>query len=313
MNRKKLDISSDIINLVKTLVPIEGYNSTSLPTLRLLKISRSLSVTPVLYEPGIVIVCQGKKVGYLGRQQYCYDENHYLAVNTPVPFTMQTWATNEDPLLAIYLQLDFALAYEVMLGLDGPDTLTDTNSITPMTSTPMDFKMQLSIIRLLHCLSDPTETKMFGNSCLKEIYYRVLSGPQGVGLRKALTSNSLHHRIGAAISWIHTHHQKTLRVSELAALCHMSSPTFHFHFQQITGTSPLQYAKTIRLHRARLLMVQENETALSASIKVGYESPSQFNREFKRLFSLPPKEEAKRLKNSYGLAPTKNSEYVTSH
>ena len=155
---------------------------------------------------------------------------------------------------------------------------------------------------------------ILGPALLRELYFRVLTGPQGNVMRSALAMNGQFGKIGKALRRIHSNYAKPLDLSQLASEAGMSVPSFHSHFKAITRTSPMQYVKSTRLHQARLLMVRQGMTAAVASQAVGYESPSQFNREFKRLFGLPPAEETRRMRENFAVPPAYSaSEFVSSH
>lgn len=300
--------------LVLALAPVEGYNLTALPSVRVLRSDRPLSRTPVLYDPGIVIVCQGCKRGYFGQRTYVYDANQYLAVSVPVPFTMETDASAESPLLALYLHLDFPLAAELMLEIDRHDISTDVAQPQSMMSSPLDAAMQLSLERLLRALADPVESALFGPQLLRELYYRVLTGPQGAVLRAALSQQGRFGKIAKSLECIHSDYAQPLDVARLAQSAGMSTPSFHSHFKAVTCTSPMQYLKSTRLHQARLLMVREGVTAAAACHAVGFESTSQFSREFKRLFGLTPAKEAQRIRESFAIPQAwPGASYVSSH
>ncbi|MDF2041441.1 MULTISPECIES: AraC family transcriptional regulator [unclassified Pantoea] len=305
---------SGIISLVKTLAVQEGYNLTALPDVRILRSDRPLSRTPVLYDPGIVIVCQGSKCGYFGQQTYLYDEQHYLAVSVPVPFVMETDASAEHPLLAIYLHLDFQLAAELMLQIEKHGTTHPSAVPQSMMSSMMDDRVKTAVLRLLEVLTDPLEAEILGPARLRELYLRVLTGAQGNAMRAALALQGQFGKIGKALQRIHATYADPLTLTQLAMETGMSVPTFHHHFKAITRMPPMQYVKSIRLHQARMLMVRQQITAAAASYAVGYESPSQFNREFKRLFGLPPAEEIKRMQRHFVVPPPQQaSVFVSSH
>ena len=300
--------------LVLPLAPNEGYNLTALDSVRLLRSNRPLTRTPVLYDPGIVIVCQGCKRGYFGRRTYVYDAHHYLAVSVPVPFTMETDASADCPLLALYLHLDFPLAAELMLQIDrhgGAPAVAEPQS---MMSSPMDAQIQLAVQRLLQALAHPMEAAILGPPLLRELYYRILTGPQGPSMRAALAMQGRFGKIGRALQRIHASYRDPLDVRQLADEAGMSTPSFHSHFKAVTCASPMQYLKSTRLHQARLLMVREGMTAAAACHAVGYESTSQFSREFKRLFGLTPAREARRMLDSFAVPPAhERTGYVSSH
>lgn len=303
-----------MVALLRALAPEEGYNLTALPGVRILRSNRALSRTPVLYDPGIVIVCQGRKRGYFGDQLYLYDERHYLAVSVPVPFSMETDATEARPLLALYLHLDFALAAELAEEIDREGPPERTSAPQSMMSTPMDEAMQTSVLRLLEAMHRPLEAAVLGTGLLRELYFRVLTGAQGSSLREALAMRGQFGQIGRSLRLIHASYAQPLDVRQLADAAGMSIPSFHSHFKAITRVSPMQYVKSTRLHQARLLMVRKAMTAEAAGHAVGYASSSQFTREFRRLFGLTPAAEARRMRESFAIpAEFADMAYVSSH
>lgn len=300
--------------LLRALAPQEGYNLTALAGVRVLRSDRPLTDTPVLYDPGIVIVGQGAKRGNFGGDTYVYDTQHYLAVSVPVPFTMQSDGSAAKPLLALYMHLDFTMAAELLLQLDGEGSPASAHAPRSMVSSPMDADMQASVQRLLEVLGRPVEARVLGPAAVREVYFRVLTGPQGPALRAALALKGHFGRIGKALKRIHAGYAAPLSLAQLAAEAGMSVPSFHNHFKAVTQTSPMQYVKSTRLHQARLLMAREDMTAAAACHAVGYESASQFSREFKRLFGLTPAAEAQRMKADFALPPAlPDSGFVSSH
>lgn len=303
----------EMVALLKTLAPDEGYNLTVLPDIRFLRSNRPLDSTPVLYDPGIVIVCQGRKRGFFGGQVYRYDEQHYLAVSVPVPFTMETDASEREPLLAIYMHLDFKLAADLMLQLDQLGGVEPANP-RGMMSTPMDRRLSDAVLRFLDAMSRPLDAEILGPSLVREIYFHVLTGDQGPSIRAALAMQGQFGKVARALRCIHASYSADLDVEQLARRAGMSVPTFHAHFKAVTHTSPMQYLKSTRLHQARLLMVRNGITAAAASAQVGYESPSQFSREFKRLFGRSPMAEARRMQEEFALPPAHAAAtFVSSH
>jgi AraC-like DNA-binding protein len=303
-----------MIGLLHALAPHEGYNLTALPSVRILRSDRALRRTPVLYDPGIVIVCQGRKRGYFGDQLFVYDAQHYLAVSIPVPFDMETDATPAQPLLALYLHLDFTVAADLVLQIDRQSTAEAPQAPRSMLSSPIDADMRTSVLRFLEALNRPLEAAVLAPGLLRELYFRVLTGPQGRALREALAARGHYGKIGRALRRIHADYAAALDLPQLAREAGMSVPAFHSHFKRITQTSPMQYLKSTRLHQARLLMVRRNLTAEAAGHAVGYASASQFSREFRRLFGLTPALEARRMRAEFALPPPfTDAEFVSSH
>lgn len=301
------------VELLSRLTPAEGYNRTALPNVRFLRLSQSLRQVPVLYDPGVVIVCQGRKRGYWGNQTYLYDAQHYLAVSLPVPFTMETDASPEEPLLAIYLQLDIPRAAELLMEM-ASQGIGAPAAPRGMFASPIEPAMADTVTRLLEIFASHEDERILGQSMVREIYYRVLQGPQGGAMRAALGIQTPFGRIRRAIQHIHAGFAHPITVAQLAREAHMSVPTFHAHFRSATETSPMQYVKVVRLHQARLLMLRDDMTAAAAASAVGYESASQFSREFKRLFSRTPTDEIAWMRASFELPPKESpSIYVASH
>jgi AraC-like DNA-binding protein len=228
-------------------------------------------------------------------------------------FQLETDASDDEPLLAIYLRLDLSLAADLLLELDERDALVPTQP-RGMATTRLDTALSQSVLRFLQAMREPLEAQMLGPALVREIYFRVFIGEQGGSMREALNRQGHFGRISRAIRKIHVSYAQALTVEELANEARMSVPTFHAHFRTITDTSPLQYLKSTRLHQARLLMARQGMTAAAASAQVGYQSPSQFSREFKRLFGGSPVEEIARMKRHFAVpdegAP---SIFVSSH
>jgi AraC-like DNA-binding protein len=302
-----------MVQLMEKLAPVEGYNLSALDDIRFLRSNRPLARTPVLYDPGIVILCQGRKRGYLGDDLYVYDAQHYLVVSVPVPFTMETDASEAQPMLAVYMRLNMQLASELMLQVDealGPSTAPPKG----MYASPMDDLLRSSTLRFLEAMSSPTEAQILGPALVREIYYRILAGEQGGSMRAALNRHGHFGKVTRALRKIHSCYPQRLSVESLALEASMSVPNFHRHFRNVTDSSPLQYLKSTRLHQARLLMLRNTMSASAAAFSVGYESASQFSREFKRFFGRTPQAEVEWMKATYALpAPSGDSGYVSSH
>ncbi|WP_406228857.1 AraC family transcriptional regulator N-terminal domain-containing protein [Pseudomonas siliginis] len=313
MPKPKDPITARMVQLMSQLAPLEGYNLSPLDDVRFLRSNRPLTRTPVLYEPGIVILCQGRKRGYLGDEIYVYDAQHYLVVSVPVPFTMETDASEAEPMLAVYVRLDFALAGELIQQVD---ELWDFPTAQPMGmyASPLDEPLRQSTLRFLEVMSNDADAQILGPAMLRELYYRILTGEQGGTLRAAIAQQGQFAKVTRAIHKIHSCYNQHLDVEALAEEAQMSVPNFHLHFRKVTDSSPMQYLKSTRLHQARLLMLRNDLTAAKSAFLVGYESASQFSRDFKRLFGRTPLAEVAWMKQAYALpAPTSASPFVSSH
>jgi AraC-like DNA-binding protein len=300
-----------IIELLLKLAPNEGYTLTILDGVKLMRSNRYMQRMPVLYEPSIVVVLQGKKVGYLGDQVFHYNPQQFLVLSLPLPFESETIGTAEKPMLAVSIRINLNVVAELILSIDSNNAPSGLPQLG-IVSTEMDEKLSAAVMRLLEVLPSEQESQLLGASIMREIYYRVLTGKQGHAIRQALMQQSHFSKIGKALKRIHSHFAGDLDVSMLAEEANMSVATFHAHFKALTATSPMQYLKTTRLHKARLYLLQDGMSASTASRKVGYESISQFSREFKRFFGRTPMDEVAEMKNSLFEMPAESSpKYVT--
>lgn len=286
---------SEMVVRLLRLAPHSGYSRTNLSDVRLLRADASLPHSPVFYDACIVIVCQGRKHAFLGDRIYRYDAQHYLVLSVPLPFISQTEATPQAPLLALSIRLNLVMLADLLLILDRERPIPAATPVG-MASTAMDASLADAVLRLLRALENPIEAHALGAGLLREIHYRMLIGEQGPAMRAALAQREHFGQIARVVHTMQTRYRERIDVAELAHEANMSIASFHNHFKAVTHTSPIQYLKATRLHHARLLMIRSGMTASQASDQVGYESPSQFSREFKRLFGHAPKEEARRMR-----------------
>ena len=284
-----------MVELLESLVRQEGINPTALQDVALMHAAHSMARTPVVSEPCISILVQGRKRCYLGEQVFTYDQRNYLVTSVPMPFEAETEASPELPLYGVKIKVELSALAELLLEMD--EQLPEgTPSPRGMYATPLNEELSGAVIRLLECLASAGDARILGPQIVREIVYRVLCGEQGGALRALATRHSHSGRIGKVLRHVHTNFSSPLDVETMADEASMSVSAFHHHFKAVTSCSPLQYVKTIRLHQARLLMVHEGLNAGIAAQRVGYESPSQFSREFKRLFGANPSTEAARVR-----------------
>ena len=305
--------SARMASLLRRLAPNEGYTQSALEGVRFMRSNRPLGRTPVLYEPSIVIVCQGRKLGFLGEEVYVYDAQHYLILSVPLPFSTETHASEAEPMLAVSLRLDLVELTDLILVIDRSGRYQQGPPLG-IVSTPLEGDLAAATLRLLQALSSPLDAEVLGPAIVREICYRVLIGERGAAMRAALAHQGRFGRVAKALRRIHTDYAQSLDVGSLAEEAGMSVPAFHVNFRTVTLTSPIQYIKSTRLHQARLLMIRDGLTAASASARVGYESPSQFSREFKRFFGRSPIDEARDMRASFALSPAaKIDDFAASH
>lgn len=285
--------------LAGQLAPRLGYNQTALGNVRILRTEAVLNDIPVLYKPGAVFVLQGSKYGMLDGEIYLYDEHHYLAVSVPVPFRMTSTASPLRPLLAIYLEFDMQMVAEIATQLE---KLAGPASAKPkgLFSSKMDTSIEDVLLRLLTALGSPVEVAVLGGSILRELHYRVMSGPQSGAVIAALQRKGTSGKLVESLAWLRKNYGSEITVADLARAVGMSAPSYHVHFKDLTGSSPMQYVKAMRLHEARLMIARQAGTVAEVASSVGYISPAQFSRDFKRHFGRTASEEAKWVQHYLG-------------
>jgi AraC-like DNA-binding protein len=198
------------------------------------------------------------------------------------------------------LQVKSASLGELLMAMDD-DSCMSMQVPRGVYSIPLTDELISATIRLLECLKDPLDSRILGNQTVREIIYRVLCGEQGGALRALAARHSHFGQIAKVLRRIHSEYNTKLDVESLASEANMSVSTFHHNFKAVTAASPLQYLKSIRLHKARMMMVQDGLNASTAAGTVGYESPSQFSREFKRFFGNSPMDEAIKMRAIAGI------------
>jgi len=289
------DTRKRLASLLDEMAVDEGTHRTLVEGVEVTRRSRSSPRTPVVYQPNIVIVGQGRKRGYLGDKLYQYDPFNYLVLSVPLPAECEWEASPEEPLLLVAINADPTMLGEMLLEMDEP---LPPVGPTPrgISTTPMSEELGGAVIRLLECLRSSLDSHMLGRQTVREIVYRVLQGEQGGALRALASRDENFSRIARVLKHVHAEYATPLTVEELARKAGMSVAAFHHNFKLVTASSPLQYLKRIRLDQARRLMTHDGYNASTAARAVGYESPSQFSREFKRLFGATPVEEAEQTR-----------------
>ncbi len=282
----------ELVELADRLAPLQGYNPTPLHGVRILRAETVLHDVPVLYKPGAVFVLQGRKRGMLEGEVYLYDEEHYLAVSVPVPFRMESVASPERPLLAVYVEFDMRLAAEIVSEVDMRPSDSSVGKMRGLVSSRMEPDIEDVLLRLLRTLHDPVELAVLGAGILRELHYRVLVGPQGGAMISALRQRGTSGRIVQSLTRLRENYGSRISVAALASEAGMSVPSFHVHFKALTGSTPIQYVKAMRLHEARLMIARQDKTIAEVAASVGYASPAQFSRDFKRHFRRTASEEA---------------------
>ncbi|MGE9292735.1 MAG: AraC family transcriptional regulator N-terminal domain-containing protein [Puniceicoccales bacterium] len=261
---------------------------TIIPGLSLYHTEQPTEPATGMYEPSICMVVQGAKQIFLGEEKIVYDESNYLLTSLHLPTTFQVYqASKEKPYLGLRLLLDLKEVAQMMAGSDLPPP-REQQSHLGMSVGETTVPIINAVRRLVQLLQDEADIPIMAPIIQKEIIYRLLSSDQGMKLRQIASSGSQSNQVSKAIIWLKDHFADPINVDELARVVGMSKSTFHQHFRAMTNYSPLQYQKQLRLQEARRLMLMEHKDAASAAFEVGYESPSQFSREYSRQFGAPP-------------------------
>jgi AraC-like DNA-binding protein len=241
-----------------------------------------------VYEPGVALIVQGSKRVLLGSDAFVYSPHDLLITTLNLPTVAQVLEASPDkPYLSLFLRLDENEIARLMMEGQVPPPRAQTAE-RAMATGRVTWPLLSAFQRLVELLDEPETIAAVAPLVQREILYRLLVGDQGDRLRQIGTVGSQSHQIGRAIEWLKAHFAKPLRIDELASHVRMSASTFHHHFRALTAMSPLQYQKWLRLTEARRLMLAERLDASTAAFRVGYESASQFSREYSRQFGAPP-------------------------
>ena len=270
-----------------------GVCTTAMPHLSLIRADRPSTPTPAVYEASLCLIAQGSKRVSIGDHSVIYDAAHYLLVSVDLPLVGHVIDASPDrPYLCCKIDLDPAMVADLMVAEGGAVPRTD---LPVLGVYPSDPDLIDAACRLVGLLERPETIRALAPLIEREILYRLLTGPHGPMLRHVATAGSHHNQISRAIAAIRRRFDAPIRIEEVAAEAGMSPSSLHAHFKAITRMTPLEYQKQLRLQEARRLMLVGGATASTASFSVGYESPSQFSREYRRLFGAPPRIDIERL------------------
>jgi len=283
-----VDLRAEIARKIAAHARTAGEYATAIPGLTLYRRTTTTECYPATYEPSLNVFVQGKKRITLGGTTYMCDGSTFLLSSLDLPVVSQiVEASDEVPLLSFLLKLDMAAVREILnhAEFQTRNGSADARGIA-VGKTTVDLLKPCS--RLLDLLDASEDIPFLATLIQREIVYRLLRGPQGARLRAIATLGDQSQRTAKAIAWLRANYSKPLRLEELAEVARMGMSTLHHHFRALTTMSPLQYQKQLRLGAARERMLNAGLDAASAAFEVGYESPSQFNREYKRFFGQPP-------------------------
>lgn len=288
----------ELATLVMKHTEGNGVYPTAIERLSLARSDAMPTATYSFDEPRLTIIVQGKKEVLVGEETYPYHAGQYLVLSVALPMSGRVVeATPDKPCLVLKLSLDLVQLCDLVAQMSFSSAKQE-NSVRGLCISNADATLIECVLRLVKLLETPKDIPILAPIMLRELYYRLLIGEQSEAVRQIATSGSSMQRIASAIQLIEAEFTQPMRIEDLARRVKMSTSSFHQHFKQVTSMSPLQYQKQLRLLEARRLMLTEDFDAISAAYQVGYESPSQFSREYSRMFGAPPMRDIERLRTA---------------
>ncbi|BCJ90614.1 transcriptional regulator [Terrihabitans soli] len=292
-----MDTHIELAKMVEQYSSAEGMHPTAIPRLHLIRSSTVTEPLHALHVPAVCLIAQGRKQVMLGPQLFEYDPAKYLVVAVDAPIVAHvTQASADKPYLCVRLDLDPTLLGQLMLeaGTGAAPNASVSQSLQLSTVTP---ELVDAFVRLVKLLGQPKDIPVLAPLAEREILYRLLLGEQGERLKQIAVAESKVQQVNRAIGWIKKNYREPFSIESVAAEARMSASALHAHFKAVTAMSPLQYQKQLRLQEARRLLLINAADAATAGHRVGYDSPSQFSREYARTFGLPPVRDIARMKS----------------
>lgn len=268
-----------------------GFIETYISGVNFFWSEKTIDFSSMVYPSGIALIRNGRKVGIFDRELFHYDKDHFLLITASTPLICKTIATAEEPVFGIFLQSNCAEIRQMVMDMGGKSALPHSSSrgVEPVT---IAAELEETVERLMQILLSEQESKVIGQSVLKEAVFRVLQSEHGRSLFAAMQSNTTQHKLIEIIEYIRNHFSDKISVESLATRCNMSTSRFHKEFKNMTGSSPIQFIKRIRLSKARSLITHDNKNVSTAAVEVGYTNLSQFHRDFKAYFKATPTDAA---------------------
>ncbi len=288
---------AELARLVEGFVGCDGMHQTAIEPLHLIRCASPGEMVYGLHKPALCIIVQGGKEVRLADELYRYDPLHYLVVSVTLPVAgCVIRASSEEPYLCIRLDIDPSLIAALVTETDPAPAPVEAAG-RGLYLDRIDSPLLDATLRLVRLLGDPKDIPVLAPLAVREIFYRLLCGPQGQHLQAVALQGSQSHRVNDAIEWLNRNYVEPLRIDDLARRVNLSSSSLHHRFKALTAMSPLQYQKQLRLQEARRLLMVEGLDVSTAAYRVGYESPSQFSREYSRLFGASPVKDMARLRS----------------
>jgi AraC-like DNA-binding protein len=290
------ELRIELARKIASFMGSEENRATDIPGVTLHRRIAPTAPCSMTYQPAVTLMVQGRKRVELGRNTFIYGESQYLLTSVDLPIVSQIIEASEDvPCLALSLKLEMPVVRE-LLSREEIQVAEPPVDSPAMATGEATVEFLSACCRLMELLNTPQDIPFLSGLIQREIIYRILRGPEGARLRAIATMGDQSHRTAKAIAWIKANYAKPLRVEDLAQIAGMGLSTLHHHFRALTAMSPLQYQKQLRLQAARGRMLIDGLDATSAAFEVGYESASQFNREYSRLFGQPPMRDIRTLR-----------------
>src|SRR5271167_2280799 len=291
------ELRKDLARKIASFVGPKEKRITDVPGLLLTRRTAPTAPASATYEPSLAVVAQGRKRATLAGTTFIFDQSRYLLTSLDLPVICNVIEASEAvPYLCFVLKLEMPVVRELLSRdeIQAPQPATDSPAMATGETTA---ELLDACCRLMDLLNTPQDIPFLSGLIQREIIYRILRGPEGARLRAIATMGDQSQRTAKAIAWVRTNYVKALRVEDLAKIAGMGVSTLHHHFRVLTAMSPLQYQKQLRLHAARERMLMDGLDAASAAFEVGYESASQFNREYSRFFGQPPMRDIRTLRS----------------
>lgn len=299
MSNKPYKQQYELAKLIERLSKQDGVHPTTIPSLFLIR--ESIITEPIsrVNEPSFCIILQGEKEILLGEERFLYGPGHYIVASVDLPVTGQVIkASAESPYLAFKLEFTSSQVLEVLNGKD-IKTGQGKNAKRAMYVSKIEPSLLDAVVRLASLLDTPKHIPVLAPLLKKEILYWILQGPHGEALEQMVLEGSNASRIREVIDHIINKYEESFRIEELAEIANMSVSSLHRHFKEVTAMSPIQFQKQLRLQEARRLLLAESTDIAHVAFKVGYESQSQFSREYSRMFGFPPRVDIDRMRENY--------------
>lgn len=296
---RKAEARQEIEEIIARYAMRGGPEKTPVSGLYVGRLTAPMPPTSLVYEPSLCMCIRGSKHMIVGEQRFTQNEDSFLLVCVETPAIVAIADASPDkPYTALRIHLDLDIARQMMADLDADRNVTPPQAETGMAFGRITSDLFDAVLRLVKLNEREHEISIMGELIHRELLFRLLTGSSGNRLRQIVRLGSPSQRIARAIGWLRSNYSERLSIKQLAELVGMATSTLHRHFQEVTTMSPLQYQKHLRLHEARRLMIVEGIEASAAALHVGYESATQFNREYRRLFGAPPLRDVKALRRS---------------